>query len=77
MPAVRVTDAVSPLCSHVTEATSRQHVHGCMCERGRETGSERERVRGCLYCYTLRGQVNVCDVGFLEDAGLDEIKGRN
>lgn len=61
MPAVRVTDAVSPLCSHVTGATSRQHVH-------RRTHDRKARVCVCVgwggggvfVLLHLRGQGSVC-----------------
>lgn len=48
MPAVRVTDAVSPLCSHVTGATSHQRAPGCMCV---DTSKRGERRRGSLFVW--------------------------
>lgn len=47
MPAVRVTDAVSPLCIHVSEATSHQRcarAYACVWTRAEEKEGEAECV---------------------------------
>lgn len=62
MPAVRVTDAVSPLWNHVSEATSHQHVHGCLCGHGVEREKDGAWVFALLY---LREWISACGMGAL------------
>ena len=60
MPAVKVTDAVSPLCSHVAEATSCQHGHGCVPE------GEINRVCWCCIVCTCEDELIFVVLVFLQ-----------